>query len=132
MEKKKSKIVLVFLAISTIALIIAMLIGIIILNKIDNSSIKIMVGHYKMTTLIYEDGKEENVEQLEELGLTVTLELSEDGTGTIDIFGETNKLTYNENNIIVEGETSLYTFENDTITMQQKGVTLILTKINNQ
>ena len=131
MKNKNSKKLLVLGFIIAIILIIATVIGIRMLNKSDNYSTKEMVGDYKMTTLIYEDGEEDNVEQLESLGLIVTLELREDGTGTIDIFGEINELTYNENNITLKGEKSSYVFQNNTISIQQEGGTLILTKNNN-
>ena len=128
MKNKKIKKLLVLGVIIAIILIIAIVIGIKMLNESDNSSIKEMVGDYKMTTLIYEDGEEENAEQLESLGLTVTLELREDKTGTIDIFGETNEISYDEKDISLKGEKSSYVFENNTISIQQEGGTLILTK----
>ena len=128
MKNEKRKRNLTTGIVVSIILIIAIIIGIVLLNKNNNSSLKNIAGDYKMTSLTYEDGEEENVEKLEKLGFTVTLELKEDGTGLINIFGEMKEISYNSENMTIDGEILEYNFKNNSISMQIEGSNIILVK----
>ena len=50
-------------------------------------------------------------EDLEEMGTAMTLDLLEDGTGTMDYDGTVYDLTWNDSSIIMEDVTDSYTLE---------------------
>ena len=78
-----------------------------------------------------EDGEEtsqEDLDLLASLGLSVTMEIKEDGTGVLNLFGEEMEFTWDADNIIVEGEKQPYTFDGTTFTMESDGTSMTFTK----
>ena len=88
------------------------------------------VGTYTLSGM-EEDGEatsQEDLDLLASLGLTVTLDIKEDGTGSINLFGEEMEFTWDEDNIIVDGEKQAYTFDGTTFTMENEGTKMSFTK----
>ena len=72
---------------------------------------QITAGTYRLKELYDDEGTSLNdkLARLEAEGSTVTLILSEDGTGTYQLFDETEAVTWNEASLTLFGET--YTME---------------------
>jgi len=72
---------------------------------------QITAGTYRLKELYDDEGTSLNdkLARLEAEGSTVTLILSEDGTGTYQLFDETEAVTWNETSLTLFGET--YTME---------------------
>ena len=88
------------------------------------------VGTYTLTGMENE-GKatsEEDLKLLEELGLTVTAEFKDDGTGSINMFGEIMDFTWDDSNIVMDEATQAYEFDGTTLTMEENESKLIFVK----
>lgn len=107
-------------------------------NKVDNKAKKEvkeekinLVGKY--TLIEVNDGKtkytKEDFKNLLNYDKEVTLELKEDKTGVIDIFGEKQELKYNNKTITINDEKITFTYLNDTITFEKSGTSLKFEKI---
>lgn len=78
------------------------------------------VGKYTMTGM-EENGEatsQEDLDLLTSLGLTVTLEIKEDGTGILDLFGEQVEFEWDADNLTVDGSKQPYTFDGKTLIME--------------
>ena len=87
------------------------------------------VGYYKLTGMS-ENGEpvsEEDLAALDVLGLAVALEIREGGGGILTLFGEESEITWDENNITIEGTETPYTFDGKTLSMEEDGMALIFT-----
>lgn len=91
---------------------------------------KNLVGYYELFEMSSgdENYSHEDLESLKSLGLEVTLELREDKTGTLNLFGESMELTYDGKNMTVDGESAPYSFKDGKITMEQDGEKLVFEK----
>ena len=65
---------------------------------------------------------------VEALGLTATIELREDGTCTVDIFGDTDECTYTDTAITTGTTTTAYTYADSSLTFKQEGNELTFTR----
>ena len=70
----------------------------------------------------------EDLEALKKLGFEVKLDMREDKTGTLSLFGEDTELTYDSKNITIKEESAPYTFEDNKISMEQNGSKLVFEK----
>ena len=87
------------------------------------------VGKYVLTGM-EENGEatsQEDLDLLKSLGLTVTMEIKEDGTGSMDLFGEALEFTWDADNIILEGEKQAYTFDGSKFTIENDGTKMEFT-----
>ena len=128
--KKKScgaKIVAIIIAI--VALIaVATAGGVYIYQTINSVN---LAGTYKLTGM-EADGKDQSdsLSLLEGLGLSASLELNDDKTGTLHLFGEDEDLTYDKSNFTIDGKITDYTYKDDTIVFESDGTKLTFTKQN--
>ena len=91
------------------------------------------VGTYNISALV-EDGEETTAEELEilkEMGLDISLELKEDKTGTIQLFGEEIEITWDNDYINLEGESIPYTFDGTDLVIEQEDSKMVF-KINGE
>lgn len=87
---------------------------------------KAAVGTWELTGLV--SGGEDYSSMLSMLGMTITLVLNEDGTGTMDAMGESIDIKW-DNNSISSGEDSLpYTLDGDTLTLNEGEDVLTFTR----
>ena len=87
-------------------------------------------GFYKLIEL-EEDGEPvapEDLELMESLGLKIYLKVNEDHSGYLNIFGEKSELSFDENNITLEGESVPYTFDGTTISIEKDGSKMVFTE----
>ncbi len=86
-------------------------------------------GTYEVTAMIT-DGKEtpaEDLTLLKSKGLDCILTLADDGTGTVDLFGEKNDLIWDEESISAGGKIMSYTYEDRQIVLVNGNSTLTFT-----
>lgn len=87
-----------------------------------------IAGLYRLVQMSTEEDGDLNgeLEMMASMGLVATLELSPDGTGTMDAYGEYEEsFTWDENGITIDGEIGSYTYENGTITLAQDGEVMV-------
>lgn len=70
----------------------------------------------------------DDLQLLKSFGLTVSLELREDKTGTLNLFGDKTEFTYDSKNLIMDGEKTPYTLNDNEITMEHNGSSLTFSK----
>lgn len=89
------------------------------------------VGKYKAIS-VEEGGTKIEGETLESLGMDVTLELKEDGTGTMNFGGEEGPVEWKDGKIIDKssGETTKikYILKDNTITLSEDTMSIVLEK----
>ena len=64
-------------------------------------------------------------EDLEDMNVSMALQLLDDGTGTMDYDGVLRELTWNTDNITMDGVTDGYTLEDGLLTMVDEGMELV-------
>lgn len=84
-------------------------------------------GKWKLVSMVY-DGVSLDEEELEEMGSLVTLELAQDGTGIMNFEGLIYELTWDENNITMDGVPDAYTLSGDRLKLAQEGTEMIFTR----
>ncbi len=70
-------------------------------------------GTYYLTGMVNggEETKATDLALMEEAGMIAKLVLNEDGTGTMTLFGEESVVTWNDQEVLVDGEGAVYTWE---------------------
>ena len=93
---------------------------------------KKLAGKYELIEMTSGDDSysEEDLETLKSYGFTISMELNEDGTGTMNFYGEEEEFTFDEDNIIVNDEKTPYTVDGDKITFEQDDTKMVFKKIN--
>lgn len=86
-----------------------------------------IAGVYKVTSMT-EDG-EDYTELLSAMGMTIYLDLEDDGTGTINMYGETMDVEWDDDEITIDGESQEYDYSKGTITMEEDGTSLVFEKL---
>ena len=83
-------------------------------------------GTYELTGM-ESDGEDQSdsITVLKGLGLKATLELKEDKTGKLDLFGDDSDLTYDKDKINIDGNAASYSYKDGTLTIEENGTKLI-------
>ena len=92
---------------------------------------KKMAGKYELVEMSENDKSynKEELAKLKEYGITFTLELKEDGTGTIELYGQSSNVKYDENNITIDEDTASYSVDdNYKITIEKDGMKMVFEK----
>ncbi len=87
------------------------------------------VGSYTLSGM-EENGEaksQEDLDLLASMGLTLTMEVREDKTGMMDLFGEQLEFEWDDESIIVDGVKQPYTFDGTTLTMENDGTKMTFT-----
>ena len=90
-----------------------------------------VVGSYELTG-IERNGEDQSssLDILEGLGMTASLELKDDKTGELDLFGEKTPLTFDGNQITMNGVSTEFTYKDGQLSLENNGAKLTFTKIN--
>lgn len=91
-----------------------------------------IVGVYKAVDFTGEDAEgssDEELEMMQALISKMKLELREDGTGTMDVFGQGTEIEWDDKNITIEGEAQPYTWEDGVLTMEDDEASIIFKKM---
>ena len=128
-NKTKKNFTVPIIAVIAVAFVVIISLGC-ILYKIGSSGEKNIVGYYELYEMSSNSRSytNEQLKKLKELGLIVTLELREDKTGTIDLFGEKKDLTYDKKNMTIDGKSASYKIENEKIIMEDEENRLVFEK----
>lgn len=128
-KSKKNTIIGCIITIIVLALIA---VGVFFTVKtIKANSLKKLIGNYDLISM-EENGEvttEEDIQTLKKWGFTVTMELREDKTGKLDLFGDVEEFSYDKDKLTTEKEEIPYTFEDNQFTMEQDGTKLVFKKI---
>lgn len=89
------------------------------------------VGSYQLTGMADEDGTDmtDQLDLLEAFGYTVWLDLEEDGTGTMNQFGELTEVKWTNSYIEVGNVRSGYRLDGDELVMKTQDGTWTLTRV---
>lgn len=97
----------------------------------DNSKI---VGTYQLTKAqgVGINLTSEQIDSLRAIGMTATLEMNDDNTAVMDIFGEELHFTYDIGKMIFiyEGKKEKFTFDGEVIAFNNEGRELEFTKVS--
>ena len=128
-ESVVKKSTAISIGIIIVVIVALFLVGYFAFNKGLTGS-KNIAGYYELYEMSSGDQSysHEDIENLKSLGLNVTLELKDDKTGVLNLFGETVELTYDKTNMIVDNEPAPYKIEDGKITMEQDGEKLVFQK----
>jgi len=88
-------------------------------------------GNYELTGIVSADGESapEDIGLMNEAGLTCTLSLLENGSGTLYLFDEKRALSWTGDAITVDGTSYSYTYADNTITVSREGSSLTFQRI---
>ena len=126
-----SKKGIVICSVIAAVLVIAIVVALVVL--VNNGVIggKKIAGKYELIGM--RDGEQEytqeDISMLKTFGVTVSLQLKEDNTGTIDIYGQTMELTYDKENMTYNGVAVPYTVDKDTITLEDEESRMVFQKV---
>ena len=90
------------------------------------------VGTYKAIAMVSEDQSvdEATMKQLESAGMIFSLQMKEDGTGTVVIYGEESEFTWADGQITVEDNAVPFTLEDGVLTMESDGTSMTFRKVS--
>ncbi len=92
-----------------------------------------VVGTYELISMTTEDNSvnEQTIHGLRQMGFVATLELKDDGTAEMNVYGKTMTLTYDLNKMVfkADGDMAPFTFEDGRITFTQDGNSMTFQKI---
>ena len=138
-SKKNGKGFVVCVAVAVIVIIAALVVSTIAINAKKNSNkdeeksdnLKQMVGTYKLIEMST-DGRDqsEDVNTLDNLGLTVKLEINEDRTAKLSMFGDSTELTYDEKEFKDKDSSIPYVYQDGKIQLEQENEKMVFEKIN--
>ena len=98
-----------------------------------------IAGTYELTAFEGQDPEdpnavtEEDLKQIKEHGYPCTLAVNEDGTAVLDLFGDTQNLTWGKTAFSTnDGSTIAYTVSDDTLTLSQESTTykMVFTRLD--
>ena len=122
-ERKNGKKCLIAIIIVAIVAVLAAA-GVFVYTKFFSAPN--IVGTYELTGM-ESNGEDQSASLgvLKGLGLEATLELKEDKTGKLNLFGEESDVTYNKDQITINDDTANYNYKDGTITLEENGTKLI-------
>ena len=92
-----------------------------------------VVGTYELISMTTEDNSvnEQTIQGLSQMGFVATLELKDDGTAEMNVYGKKMTLTYDLNKMVfkADGDMVPFTFEDGRITFTQDGNSMTFQKI---
>ena len=99
----------------------------------DNTAAE-RAGKYELTGIVSKGSQTEaeDIKLLNDTGMTCALILNEDGSGTLDLFGEEKALTWNEETITVDGKAYSYTYKDGTLVVIRGDSSLTFSSVARQ
>ncbi len=115
------------------AVILVLLVAVVFIMSRGTAKATDMAGHYKVESVDSEGGSgitAEELENMENLQMTMSLDLYEDNTGTLDLFGQIVELTYDPKKLTVtiEEQEVPFTYEEGKITIEQDGTKMVFAR----
>ena len=91
-----------------------------------------VIGTYKLLSMTGDDTSPEDLEMMESLGLRSLLVLDADGTGTLDIFGEVQNITWDDDHIYKDGRPAVYSFRWGELTISDGDNAMTFVKLTDE
>lgn len=110
----------------SVVLIVAMILTFAACGKKTSSA----AGTYVLESMTSE-GITMKMEDLAALGMSeddFKLVLNEDGTGSMEVYGESQELTWDDKNLTADGESIAYTLSGDELTISAEGATMVFVR----
>lgn len=88
-----------------------------------------LVGNYTLTGM-WQNGEDQSasIQLLEGFGLSATMELKDDKTGTMHLFGTDSELTYDKDKMVINDKDVPFTYKDGQITFSENDASLTFTK----
>ncbi len=89
-----------------------------------------IAGDYRLTNMT-SNGREykDDLQVMETMGLSASMHLDEDGTGTVQLFQETYVVSWNDKTIRMDGIDNTYTVKNGVLVMNRGEDSLTFTRL---
>lgn len=84
-------------------------------------------GKYTLVSMEAE-GMSFDEDTLKTLGMEITIEFKDDGTGSLDFMGETEEFTWKDGKMISDGEELSFDYSGNTVTIEQDGAKMVFKK----
>lgn len=107
-------------------LLVSCLILFLLLSLCACGSGKNAAGTWQLSSL--KSNGEDYSNALKFKSLSVTLVLNRDGTGSLDLAGETTALTWDETGITMNGALSPFTLKNDELVLSESDTEMVFTR----
>lgn len=100
-------------------------------NESETKAQVSMAGKYEVIEMTMGDEtvSKEELDALKTLGYTVTIELNDNGTGSIESYGVKEDITYDDNSMTAAGQKMSYTREGSKITLEQEDTKMVFEKV---
>ena len=93
-------------------------------GKESNAPADTAAGTWELVSMTY-NGMTVGKEDLEEMGTSMTLNLLEDGTGTMDYDGTVHDLTWDDSAITTDGVADAYTLEDGVLVLANEETEMV-------
>ncbi|MBR3153156.1 MAG: hypothetical protein IKF52_06135 [Clostridia bacterium] len=99
-------------------------------SKSSKNDLKEVVGKYDLIEMSEGDETytESDLETLKTMGLSITMELKDDGTGVMTMYGEDEEFEYDEKNITVNGVKTEYKYKDGKLTVEEDDTKMVFEK----
>lgn len=124
-EQKTKRTGLIIGIVAAIVVVVGVIVGVLLMTSGNK---KVSAGTYEMTAMS-ENGQDmtSTVESLKAFGLTATMTIKDDGTGTLSLFGTDYSLTWDDKTVTYGGQAVEYKFDGKTITFGNDETSLTFT-----
>ena len=128
LKNNKKLIIGIIIAVCVLVLLVG---SFFVINKFFMKDKK-LEGYYEVYEMNSrgDDYSNDELENLKSLGLQITLELREDKTGTLKIFGDTIEVTYDDNRIKINDEDNPIKMDKDKIIFEYNGDKITFQKVD--
>ncbi len=91
-----------------------------------------VVGTYKLSSMSGDDTSPEDLELMESMGLRCLLVLEADGTGSLDMYGEVESITWDDDHIYSDGDPADYSFRWGELTISDDDISMTFVKLTEE
>lgn len=118
--------VLIAIMLAIALLLVAVIIGTVRDGGVEPADI---TGSYELEA-VEGNGDTGNLENMKSLGMTITLDVREDGTATMDLAGQRTEITYDADDMTmnIDGSTIPFRYKDDKLRIEQNGLTMVFAR----
>ena len=124
----KKRNITVLVAAAVVLLVIIAIIAV----RCGRTDAKDIVGTYEIVSVEGEDNSlsADDIEQMKDMDLTMTLDVRDDATAVMDVFGEKTEITYDlgDKTMEIDGQKVPFTYEDKQLEIKQNGSVMIFKK----
>ena len=91
-----------------------------------------LIGTFKLISMTGDDTSPEDIEMMESLGIRCLLVLEADGTGSMDMFGEIQDITWDDDYIYSDGRPADYAFRWGELTISDGDNAMTFVKLTDE